>query len=208
MKRLLILCVATLSLLQSAYAQQLNKFEYAVGPVFGVGFAPDQAYFIGAGVLGGYRFNKFFSSGVGVDFMHYVGRQGQYYTDTNMPLLATRYNAIRPFVYCRYDILPDEDWCPYVGGRLGYAFVLDTVPPVCFAKVGFQMVTIRGHCHQLESTFPNLGQLGPTWPSWLQLEIKYRGLRIFSMSKFSVIIGGNTVSNNVFVTIAPQRYYE
>lgn len=125
MKRLLILCVATLSLLQSAYAQQLNKFEYAVGPVFGVGFAPDQANFIGAGVLGGYRFNKFFSSGVGVDFMHYVGRPGQYYTDTNMPLLATRYNAIRPFVYCRYDILPDEDWCPYVGGRLGYAFVLD-----------------------------------------------------------------------------------
>ncbi len=26
--------------------------------------------------------------------------------------------------------------------------------------------------------------------------------------KFSVIIGGNTLSNNLFVTIAPQRYYE
>lgn len=125
MKRLLILCVATLSLLQSAYAQQANKFEYAAGPVFGVGFAPDRAYFLGAGALGGYKFNKYFASGVGVDFLHYVGRPGLYYMGTNMPVFATQYNAIRPFVYCRYDILPDEDWCPFVGGRLGYAFVLD-----------------------------------------------------------------------------------
>ena len=127
MKRFLILCVATLSLLQSAYAQQMNKFEYAAGPIFGVGFTPDRACFVGAGALGGYRFNKFFSSGVGVDFIHYAGRPGLYYMDTNMPVFATRYNAIRPFAYCRYDILPDEDWCPYVGGRLGYAFVLDPV---------------------------------------------------------------------------------
>ena len=79
MKRFLILCVATLSFLQSAYAQEANKFEYAAGPVFGVGFAPDRAYFLGAGALGGYKFNKYFASGVGVDFLHYVGRPGLYY---------------------------------------------------------------------------------------------------------------------------------
>lgn len=40
-------------------------------------------------------------------------------------MVRTRTNTRHPFVYCRYDILPDKDWCPYVGGRLGYAFVLD-----------------------------------------------------------------------------------
>lgn len=125
MKRFLILCVATFSLLQSAYGQEAKGFEYAAGPVFGFGFTPDKAYFLGAGVLGGYQFNEHFAAGVGVDFLHYVGRPGMFYTDTRMPVFASRYNAIRPFAYCRYDILPDEEWCPYIGGRIGYAFVLD-----------------------------------------------------------------------------------
>lgn len=125
MKRFLILCFAAIGLLQSVYGQEVKKFEYAAGPTFGVGFAADRAYSFGASVLGGYHFNKYFAAGVGGDFMHYAGRLGMYSTDTNMPLYPACYNAFRPFVYCRYDILPDEEWCPYVGGRLGYAIVLD-----------------------------------------------------------------------------------
>lgn len=125
MKRLLILCFASLGLLQSAYAQEASKFEYAAGPSFGVGFGMDNAYSLGIGALGGYKFNEHFAAGVCVDFMNFFGRPGLYYTYTGMPAPAAYYHAIRPQIYCRYNFLPDEEWDPYVGARLGYALVLE-----------------------------------------------------------------------------------
>lgn len=125
MKRFWVLCVAALVLLQSAFAQEPRRFEYAAGPILGVGFGMDNAFSVGVGGLGGYKFNKYFSSGLGIDFMSCFGRPGLYYTYTGIPVGAAHYHAIRPYIYCRYDILPDEEWSPYVGARLGYVLVPD-----------------------------------------------------------------------------------
>lgn len=76
-------------------------------------------------LFGGYKVNEHFSAGAGVNYTSYMSRllpSGM----ENIIVQTKPYHAVRPFVYARYDFLPDRKWTPFVGARLGYAFFSDS----------------------------------------------------------------------------------
>ena len=121
MKRFLILCVATLSLLQSAYAQEERKYELGAGASFGLSLGKNQPNSYGFDLFGGYKFNPHFSAGLGINYVNYAERTDLPSYDANLYITTTQYHAFRPFVYFRYDFLPERKWTPYIGARVGYA---------------------------------------------------------------------------------------
>ena len=125
MKRILILCVATLSLLQSAYAQEEKKFELGAGASFGFSLGKNQPNSYGFDLFGGYKFNPHFTAGLGINYVNYAERADLPSLDSNLYITTTQYHAFRPFLYFRYDFLPEKKWTPYVGARVGYAFFPD-----------------------------------------------------------------------------------
>ena len=126
MKRLLLVCVATLSLLQGANAQEDRKFELGAGGSFGFSLKKGQPNSYGFDLFGGYKFNPHFTAGIGVNYINYFGRVDLPSGDPNLYLQTGQYHAFRPYLYFRYDFLPDKKWSPFIGAKLGYAFFSDT----------------------------------------------------------------------------------
>ena len=126
MKKVLLVCVATLGLLQGANAQEDRKFELGAGGSFGFSLKQGQPNSYGFDLFGGYKFNPHFTAGLGVNYINYFGRVDLPSGDPNLYLQTGQYHAFRPYLYFRYDFLPDRKWSPFIGARLGYAFFSDT----------------------------------------------------------------------------------
>ena len=127
MKRFLLVCVATLGLLQSAFAQEEKKFEFGGGASYGIGLSKGQPNSYGFDLFGGYKFNPNFTVGLGINYTNYFGRTDLPSGDENLYILTGQYHAFRPYLYTRYDFLPDRKWSPYIGAKFGYAFFSDTI---------------------------------------------------------------------------------
>ena len=126
MKRLLLVCVATLGLLQGANAQEERKFELGAGGSFGFSLKKGLPNSYGFDLFGGYKFNPHFTAGIGVNYINYFGRVDLPSGDPNLYIETGQYHAFRPYLYTRYDFLPEKKWSTYIGARLGYAFFSDT----------------------------------------------------------------------------------
>lgn len=126
MKRLLLVCVATLSLLQGANAQEDRKFELGAGGTFGFSLKKGHPNSYGFDLFGGYKFNPHFTAGIGVNYINYFDRVDLPSGDPNLYIQTGQYHAFRPYLYTRYDFLPDKKWSPFLGAKLGYAFFSDT----------------------------------------------------------------------------------
>lgn len=126
MKRFLLVCVATLGLLQSAFAQEEKKVEFGGGASYGIGLKKGQPNSYGFNLFGGYKFNPNFTVGLGVNYTNYFGRTDLPSEDPNLFIETGQYHAFRPYLYTRYDFLPDRKWSPFIGAKLGYAFFSDT----------------------------------------------------------------------------------
>ena len=126
MKRLLFVCVATLGLLQGANAQEDRKFELGAGGSFGFSLKKGQPNSYGFDLFGGYKFNPHFTTGIGVNYINYFDRVDLPSGDPNLYIQTGQYHAFRPYLYTRYDFLPDKKWSPFIGAKLGCAFFSDT----------------------------------------------------------------------------------
>ena len=126
MKRLLLVSVATLGLLQGANAQEDRKFELGAGGSFGFSLKKGQPNSYGFDLFGGYKFNPHFTAGIGVNYINYFERVDLPSGDPNLYIQTGQYHAFRPYLYFRYDFLPDKKWSPFIGAKLGYAFFPDT----------------------------------------------------------------------------------
>ncbi len=123
--RKIVLLAAACCLLPSLSAQEIRKFEIGVDASYGISLKKSEANRYGFDLFGGYKVNEHFSAGAGVNYTSYMSRllpSGM----ENIIVQTKPYHAVRPFVYARYDFLPDRKWTPFVGARLGYAFFSDS----------------------------------------------------------------------------------
>ena len=119
--RKIVSLAAACCLLSSLSAQEIRKFEIGADATYGISLKKSEANRYGFDLFGGYKVNEHFSAGAGVNYTSYMSRllpSGM----ENVFVQTNPYHAVRPFVYARYDFLPDRKWTPFVGARLGYAF--------------------------------------------------------------------------------------
>lgn len=119
--RKIVLLAAACCLLPSLSAQEIRKFEIGVDATYGISLKKSEANRYGFDLFGGYKVNEHFSAGAGVNYTSYMSRllpSGM----ENVIVQTKQYHAVRPYLYVRYDFLPDRKWTPFVGARLGYAF--------------------------------------------------------------------------------------
>jgi hypothetical protein len=88
-------------------------------------------------LFGGYKVNEAFSAGIGLNFNQYAGRTDLVTNLENVFISTDVYRGFRPYVYARYDFLPNKRWTPYVGARMGYAFFMNS-------KVSYNVVPSDG----------------------------------------------------------------
>lgn len=125
MKKSIIICVAAVELLVCHGASgQERKIEAGVNLSFSVKSEPADNF--GAELFGGYNVSKNLWLGAGVNYTNYRWR-----TDLPVNLMSSYvqtngYSVSRPYIYARYDILPDSKWCPFLGARLGYGIFSDS----------------------------------------------------------------------------------
>ena len=116
---------AACCLLSSLSAQEIRKFEIGADASYGISLKKLEANRYGFDLFGGYKVNEHFSAGAGVNYTGYMSRLLPSGIE-NVIVQTKQYHAVRPFVYARYDFLPDRKWTPFVGARLGYAFFSDS----------------------------------------------------------------------------------
>ena len=126
MKRIAILMAACFCLLPSLSAQEIRKYEIGVDASYGFKVDKFKANNYGFDLFGGYRFNDHFSAGAGLSYINFNGRMDLPSGIEDVGIWTDNYSAYRPFVYGRYDFLPNRKWTPFVGVRLGYAFFRNT----------------------------------------------------------------------------------
>ena len=114
-----------LCLLSSLSAQEIRKLEIGADATYGISLKKSEANRYGFDLFGGYKVNDRFSAGAGVNYTSYMSRLLPSGIE-NVIVQTKPYHAVRPFVYARYDFLPDRKWTPFVGARLGYAFFSDS----------------------------------------------------------------------------------
>ena len=124
-KRIILLFATGLCLLSSLSAQEIRKFEIGADASYGISLKKLEANRYGFDLFGGYKVNEHFSAGAGVNYTGYMSRLLPSGIE-NVIVQTKQYHAVRPFVYARYDFLPDRKWTPFVGARLGYAFFSDS----------------------------------------------------------------------------------
>ena len=124
-KRIIMLFATGLCLLSSLSAQEIRKFEIGVDAAYGISLKKSEANRYGFDLFGGYKANEHFSVGVGVNYTNYMSRLLPSGIE-NVIVQTKQYHAVRPYLYARYDFLPDRKWTPFVGARLGYAFFSDS----------------------------------------------------------------------------------
>ena len=124
-KRIIMLFATGLCLLSSLSAQEIRKFEIGADATYGISLKKSEANRYGFDLFGGYKVNDRFSAGAGVNYTSYMSRLLPSGIE-NVIVQTKPYHAVRPFVYARYDFLPDRKWTPFVGARLGYAFFSDS----------------------------------------------------------------------------------
>ena len=107
MKRFLLVCVATLGLLQNAFAQEEKKFEFGGGASYGIGLSKGQPNSYGFDLFGGSQFTPNFTVGLGINYTNYFGRTDLPSGDENLYILTGQYHAF--------------------GAKFGYAFFSDTI---------------------------------------------------------------------------------
>ena len=121
-KQVLLLIVASFCAMQNLSAQEQRKFEVGASASFGFTLGQQKdANNYGFDVFGGYKVSKHFSIGAGVNYVNYAQRYLPSNIE-NVAVLAHQYRAFRPYIYGRYDFLPQKKWTPYVGLKAGYAF--------------------------------------------------------------------------------------
>lgn len=114
-----------LCLLSSLSAQEIRKLEIGADATYGVSLKKSEANRYGFDLFGGYKVNGRFSAGAGVNYTSYMSRLLPSGIE-NVIVQTKQYHAVRPYLYARYDFLPDRKWTPFVGVRLGYAFFSDS----------------------------------------------------------------------------------
>ena len=124
-KRIIMLFATGLCLLSSLSAQEIRKLEIGADATYGISLKKSEANRYGFDLFGGYKVNDRFSAGAGVNYTSYMSRLLPSGIE-NVIVQTKPYHAVRPFVYARYDFLPDRKWTPFVGARLGYAFFSDS----------------------------------------------------------------------------------
>ena len=117
---------ACFCLLPSLSAQEIRKYEIGVDASYGFKVDKFKANNYGFDLFGGYRFNDHFSAGAGLSYINFNGRMDLPSGIEDVGIWTDNYSAYRPFVYGRYDFLPNRKWTPFVGVRLGYAFFRNT----------------------------------------------------------------------------------
>lgn len=125
MKKSIIITLAAVALLAcySASGQQ-RRFEAGVNLSFSVKSEPADNF--GAELFGGYNVSKWLLVGAGINYSNYRYRGDLTTSIESVGVDTQNYTVIRPFVYARYDILPDSRWCPFIGARLGYGIFSDS----------------------------------------------------------------------------------
>lgn len=123
MKNVIIICLAAcLCLVQTLAAQESRKYEIGVSTSYGLSLGQrGVSNNYGFDLSGGYKVNDHFSAGAGIGYVNYQSRLLP--SGIERVVVQTEpYHAFRPYLYGRYDFLPDRKWTPFVGARMGYAF--------------------------------------------------------------------------------------
>lgn len=121
-KHLLLFVVVSLCFAQGLNAQGHRKYEVGVSGSWGFSMGKTWSNNYAFDLYGGYKFNGHFSAGLGIGYINYFGRKDLPSGDANIYVDTKQYHAFRPFVYARYDFLPEKKWTPYVSARVGGAF--------------------------------------------------------------------------------------
>lgn len=125
MKKSIIICLAASALLVCHGASgQERKIEAGVNLAFSKRSEP--ADNIGAELFGGYKVGHNLWLGAGINYSNYGWRRDLQSNLESVRVVTQNYTVTRPFVYARYDILPDSRWCPFLGARLGYGIFSDS----------------------------------------------------------------------------------
>ena len=122
MKKIVLLVAACIALLPSLPAQEIRKYEAGAQVSYGLGLGKTKDNHYGFDVHGGYKANDHWAVGAGLDFVNTLGRMDLPSGVENVYIVTDSYRAFRPYVYARYDVLPDRKWTPFAHARLGYAF--------------------------------------------------------------------------------------
>lgn len=120
MKRLIFLCTTFLSVFLSKDVMGQRRLEVGANLSFSVKSEPADNF--SAELFGGYNVSRNLWLGAGINYANYRWR-----TDLPVNLMSSYvqtngYSVSRPYIYARYDILPDSKWCPFLAGKIGYGF--------------------------------------------------------------------------------------
>lgn len=129
MKKSIIITLTAVALLACHGASgQERRFEVGASVGIGEEFIDNKPSWsnYNAEVFGGYKINSHFVAGAGVGYAMYGGTYLDSGIEDNVSVAIPDYSGIRPFIYARYDFLPDKKWSPFVGVRLGYGFFQDS----------------------------------------------------------------------------------
>lgn len=113
--------IVCLALSQSVVAQEVRKYEFGASAAYGIGLGketPNNARFE---LSAGYKINEHVSAGVGFGY-RYSGGYSLPSGIENVFITTKQNHAFRPFLYGRYDFLPEKKWTPFTGAKIGYAF--------------------------------------------------------------------------------------
>ncbi|MBQ9193328.1 MAG: hypothetical protein IJ156_06375 [Bacteroidales bacterium] len=116
-----ILLAAACCLLSSLSAQEIRKYEIGAETSYGIGLGKVKTNQYGFDLYGGFKVNDRLSTGAGLDYVNYPSRLLPSGIE-RVVVQTEAYHAFRPFVYARYDFLPNRKWTPFAAARAGYAF--------------------------------------------------------------------------------------
>lgn len=123
MKKRILICLATcLCLVQTLAAQESRSYEISISTSYGLSLGQrGVSNNYGIDLSGGYKVNDHLSAGAGIGHVSYQSRLLPSGIE-EVVVQTEPYHAFRPYLYGRYDFLPNRKWTPYVGARVGYAF--------------------------------------------------------------------------------------
>ena len=123
--RMVAVLAGACCLLPAVSAQQVKKYEIGADAAYGISLRKSEANRYGFSLFGGYKVNDRFSAGIGLGYVNYQSRLLPSGIE-NVFVQTRQYHAVRPYVYARYDFLPERKWTPFAGARLGYALFSDS----------------------------------------------------------------------------------
>lgn len=217
MKRIIAIVASLLFVMQVLYAQE-RRIELGGNAAFGFSHGQSIGNKYGFELFAGYKLNNNFSSGIGINYSYYWGRNDLPSGIEKVCITTDGYHSIAPFIYGHYGFNPYGVLTPYIEAHIGYGFFSDTMisyqVSLLNTNTGFAYTDEFSEYEFLKTLDHTLSVKGNVYSSInLGVTIDLGGKRSKLMCGFIIDIQNvdyyynNRTQNRLYITVGPQIGY-